>query len=169
MWIETDLGWANLARLVRLERLASDTKSGVSRYRAVVGDDEESAGVFSLSDHRSLAKILAPVIPAAPGVCVYTCFFLEDLGELPEVEVYPVIGWRCHDELYREPLLPCDIDVDDSQYWVIALPDGRLHAPYDRTFDNRDAWIEHARESEGRRRQTTEKRNARPVDAESSP
>jgi hypothetical protein len=140
MWVDTDKGWLNLDHVLRIVR--GRKENGRRHYQAYAADG--ASGYFELSEARDLEEILFPIIPAAPGVLAHFLYFDDDnLDEPPLVEVFPVIGWRCHQELERHPVLPADQDFEGV--CALEMPDGRFYLPYENSYANREAWIEDAR------------------------
>ena len=90
-----------------------------------------------------LEKMLAPVIPALTEIHAYA------LGSDDEVQVFPVLGWRCGDGELSEwmPVLPGGFEFNSKTHhaWALRMPDGRFLRPHVTSYDTKGAWLEAAR------------------------
>ena len=143
----------NSSEIVKIQPVAKRGEKpaeNYTQYFAVTRDGErfQIAGgdVERLSCEGSM-------LPARPGDTALVLYIFEDGKHI--VKELPIVAWK---------ILPCTLDscaalpilpdvVDDADPLGILLADGRVMAPFEGTFDDREAFIAHFLRIAERRRE----------------
>lgn len=140
-----DLGrYVNAQYITNLTALPRDS-DGEPRYGAN-GTMADGTSVRLFDDIDTILDKSGPFVPAQPGFEVLGYWVDENGREL--IDRQPVVAWRCDDV---EGARPVTLDAQPEEF-AVKYPDGQVVLPWDRTFDNEDAWMVAMREMAEKKR-----------------
>jgi hypothetical protein len=138
-WIETDKGeWLNLAHAQSVQELPKQLPYGTYPIAITMADGKRHTANSDCDVAIDLHALLAPLIPAAPGLEAIKLWAKSadggDNGRPDAIEVLrlPIVGWRQERrgiDLTVVPIVPGDEDRYGVVY--VLLPGNRIHDPHD--------------------------------------